>query len=56
MTDLKALSDPGHSSIGHPAPDGLVTEHVRRELRLGLGHAGSGGSVVAVDLRITGIG
>lgn len=51
LLSLKALSDPGHGSVGHAAPDGLVTEHVGRELRLGLGDAGSGGSVVAVDLR-----
>ena len=47
---LKALPDPGHCCVGRRVPHCLVTEHVRRELRLGLGDAGASGAVVAVDL------
>ena len=45
------MSDPGRGRGGRRIPDGLVTEHVGRELRLSLGDAGPRGSVVAVDLR-----
>ena len=49
-TDLKALSDASCCSRGRCVPHSLVAEDVGGELRLGLGDAGSGSSVVAVDL------
>ena len=49
-TDLKALSDASCCSRGCCVPHSLVAEYVGGELRLGLGDAGSGSSVVAVDL------
>ena len=50
LTDLKALSDASCRRRGRRVPNSLVAEDVGGELRLGLGDAGSGGSVVAVDL------
>ena len=47
----ESLSDPGRGCRGGCASHALVTEHVGRELGLGLGQTGPGGAVVAVDLQ-----
>ena len=49
----ESLSDPGGRGGGGSVPDALVTEHVGGELGLGLGQAGAGGPVIAVDLKLS---